>query len=102
MLHCADSEAESTEKIQPFINSLLEEYCRAFYPFQELSLDEMVFGWKSRFKYKTYNPNKPAKYHVKTFGLCDSATSYVINLLPYFGAETAYDPSFWIPSLKEQ
>ncbi|GFO29362.1 hypothetical protein PoB_005586700 [Plakobranchus ocellatus] len=46
MLHCADSEAESTEKIQPFINSLLEEYYRAFYPFQELSLDEMVVGWK--------------------------------------------------------
>ena len=37
-----------------------------------------------------YNPSKPAKYHVKTFGLCDSATGYCFNILIYFGSETSY------------
>ena len=38
-----------------------------------------------------YNPNKPEKYHIKTFGLCDSLTGYAYNLLIYFGAETSFD-----------
>ena len=37
-----------------------------------------------------YNPNKPEKYHLKTFGLCDSLTGYTLNLLLYFGADTSY------------
>ena len=38
-----------------------------------------------------YNPNKPEKYHIKSFGLCDSWTGYAYNLLIYFGAETFDD-----------
>ena len=32
------------------------------------------------------------KYHIKTFGLCDSATGYVFDLLLYYGANTSYIP----------
>ncbi|KAK3791487.1 hypothetical protein RRG08_055512 [Elysia crispata] len=92
MLHCSDTPAQSKEKIEPFVNSLLTTFQGAYYPFENLSLDEMVIGWKGRFRHKTYNACKPKKYHVKTFGLCDSATGYVINVLIYFGAETSYDP----------
>ena len=45
---------------------------------------------KGRSKFKMYNPNKPEKYHIKTFGLCDSLTGYAYNLLIYFGKETLY------------
>ena len=59
----------------------------------DLSIDEMVIPFKGRWKYKQYNPNKPSKYHIKTFGLCDSITGYCYNILTYFGTETNYDPN---------
>ena len=52
----------------------------------------MIIGWKGRWKYKMYNAAKPHKYHIKSFGLVDSSTGYVLNLLTYYGAETSYDP----------
>ena len=92
MLHASDIDAQSKDKIELFFNKLLEKFQEAFYPFQNLSLDEMVIGWKGRWKYKQYNASKPRKYHIKTFGLCDSITGYVYNLLVYFGRDTSYNP----------
>lgn len=92
MLHASDIDAQSKDKIEPFLNKLLGKFQEAFYPFQNLSLDEMVIGWKGHWKYKQYNASKPRKYHIKTFGLCDSITGYVYNLLVYFGRDTSYNP----------
>ena len=92
MLHAGDEEAEGKDKIEPFMNLLLTKFRAAFYPFRELSIDEMVIGFKGRWQYKQYNASKPSKYHIKTFGLCDAATGYVINILTYFGSDTSYDP----------
>ena len=66
------------------------KFNQAYYPRQNLSLDEMVVGWTGRWKYKMYNASKPKRYHVKVFGLVDSTTGYTINLLIYFGKETSY------------
>ena len=52
----------------------------------------MVIGYKGRWKYEQFNTAKPKKYHIKTFGLCDSLSGYVYNLLVYFGKETSYNP----------
>ena len=92
MMHASnvEDEIEKKDKIEPFLNKLLRRFQTAFYPGQNLSLDEMVVKWKGRSKYKMYNPNKPEKYHLKTFGLCDSVTGYTFNLLIYFGADTSY------------
>ena len=73
---------------------MTEKFQAAFYPYENVSIDEMVIGWKGKWKYKQYNPAKPKKYHIKTFGLCDSITGYVYNLLIYFGKETSYDQNF--------
>ena len=92
MLHASHPDALGQAKIEPFVNILLCLFRACFYPFENLSLDEMVIGYKGRFQHKQFNAAKPDKYHVKTFGLCDSATGYVTNLLIYFGAQTAYSP----------
>ena len=92
MLHAAyvDDEREKKDKIEPFLNLLLHKFQAAFYPDKNLSLDEMVVKWKGRSRYRMYNPSKPEKYHLKTFGLCDSITGYTYNLLIYFGSDTSY------------
>ena len=50
----------------------------------------MVIKWKGQWRYKQYNPNKPSKYHIKAFVLCDSAIGYAYNILTYFGSEMSY------------
>lgn len=93
MLHVGEPDAAGKAKIEPFSDMLVEKFNKAFTPFEHLSIDEMVVGWKGRWKYKQYNPSKPHKYHIKSFGLTDSATGYVLNVLTYYGANTSYDPS---------
>ena len=90
MLHAAPVSAEKTQKILPFLKKLVQNFQEVFYPFRNVSIDEMVVGFKGRVKYIQYNPTKPSKFHLKIFGLCDSSTAYVYNLLPYFGSQTVY------------
>ena len=51
----------------------------------------MVVKYQGRLRYKQYNPSKPEKYHIKTFGVCDSTTGYAYNLITYYGSETSYN-----------
>jgi hypothetical protein len=92
MMHASEIEAEAKNKIEPFMNKLIEKFQAAFYPYMNVAIDEMVIRWKGRWKYKQYNSSKPKKYHIKTFGLCDSTTGYVYIILTYFGKETSYSP----------
>ncbi|GFO02956.1 PiggyBac transposable element-derived protein 4 [Plakobranchus ocellatus] len=92
MLHVGEPDSERKAKIEPFVNLLIDKYNNAFTPYENLSLDEMIVGWKGRWKYKQYNATKPHKYHIKSFGLTDSSTGYVLNLLTYYGKDTSYDP----------
>ena len=62
----------------------------------------MVSKYKGRWKYKQYNPNKPSKYHVKTYGVCDSATGYAYNILTYFGSETSYNDDMQDTGMSEK
>ena len=73
--------AEKQDKIEPFLEKLCESFQRAYYPSKCLSIDEMVIGFRGRWKNKQYNATKPSKYHIKTFGLCDSDNGYVVNFL---------------------
>jgi len=43
MLHTAgSSDIPSKEKIEPFLNKLLVKFQSAFYPYEEVSIDEMA------------------------------------------------------------
>lgn len=91
-LHAGGDKAEAQDKIEPFLNKLVASFQDAFYPGINLSVDEMVIGYKGRWKNKQFNATKPSKYHIKTFGLCDSKTGYVVNVFTYYGSATAYHP----------
>ena len=93
MLHVSEPDARGNAKIEPFINSLIKQYKSSFHPYENLSIDEMVVGFRGRFHARQYNASKPSKYHIKTFGVCDSTTGYAYDLLVYFGANTSYIPA---------
>ncbi|GFN80533.1 PiggyBac transposable element-derived protein 4-like [Plakobranchus ocellatus] len=92
MLHIGNPDEEGKEKMEPFINMILSNFQGEFYPFEEVSIDEMVIGFKGQWQFKQFNATKPKKCHIKTFGLRDGATGYVLNILTYFVGETSYKP----------
>lgn len=92
-LHASGVDAESKDKIEPFLESMTKSFQQAYYPSKDISIDEMVIGFRGRWKFKQFNSSKPSKYHIKTFGLCESSSGYVYNLFTYYGSETGYHPS---------
>jgi len=61
------------------MNSVLEK---------DLSLDEGVIPTKNRLGFKQYLKDKPVKWGIKTYMLCESKTGYVYNLEVYTGKST--------------
>ena len=62
----------------------------------------MVIKYKGRWRNKQYNPNRPSKYHIKTFGVCDSTTGYAYNILTYFGSETSHNEDMKDATISEK
>ena len=94
MVHLSDNDKKkANDKIEPFMNELIHQFQATFYPFQDVSIDEVVTKYKSKWKSKQYNPNKPSKYYIKTYIVCDSTTGYAFNILTYFGSDTSYNPA---------
>ncbi|KAK0064281.1 piggyBac transposable element-derived protein 4 [Biomphalaria pfeifferi] len=79
--------------IELIINLLIENYNTVYTRFQNVTIDKMIVGFKGRWLNKQFNPSKPYKYHIKSFGHVDSCTGYVLNLLTYYGKNTSSDPN---------
>lgn len=59
---------------------------RALYvPGKLVTVDEQLLPYRGRCSFIQYIPNKPAKYGIKIWVLCDSKTYYAYNLEVYVG-----------------
>ena len=87
--HCGAPDAAGVQKVQPFVAQMVKNFQANYHPYEAVSIDEMVIGWKGRFKHKTSNANKPKKHHIRMYGLCDRATGYAYDTWCYFGDVTA-------------
>jgi len=56
-------------------------------PKEFLTIDEQLLPSKCRCPFTQYMPNKPDKFGIKFWVLCDTETKYVLNSLPYLGKE---------------
>ena len=97
MLHVSHEEPDRPvrriDKVRVILNLLITNFQRCYAPTRNLSVDETMVGFRGRFGPKQYMPNKPTKYGVKAFTLADSEQGYVLNILPYTGADTLDDAS---------
>ena len=80
-LHLVDNSGEATSndklfKIRPFIQTISANFKTLFYPGKQLNLDEETCPYKGRWSGVTYNPNKPHKWGIKLYQLCDAVTGY--------------------------
>ncbi|XP_018407391.1 PREDICTED: piggyBac transposable element-derived protein 4-like [Cyphomyrmex costatus] len=64
------------------LNSNLQKYYR---PTENLTIDEQLFPYRGRMKFKQYIPSKPAKYGIKIWWICDAENYYPLTGQIYTG-----------------
>jgi hypothetical protein len=81
-LPARETVAYKTARVTPLLVPL-QEKCRSVYKAnsRELSIDEGSMGWKGHSAMRQYNPNKPHKYHVKSYKLVETNTGYLSNII---------------------
>lgn len=73
------------QKLRPYINHLDKIFPESYYPFENLTVDEGTCGFRGRVRFRVYNKNKPDRYGIKLYIVCDSLTGYVLNMEIYTG-----------------
>ena len=84
------NEREKSDKLAAIRNvyDIFLGNCRNNYNHSEFTtIDEMLFAFRGRCGFVQYMPQKPAKYGLKFYGLCDSKTFYTSNFEIYCGKQ---------------
>lgn len=78
-------------KIRPYFDQLCQLCENSFYPNENLTVDEGTCGFRGRIHFRVYNKDKPDKYGMKIYMLCDAATGYILKMVPYTGDAKSVD-----------
>ena len=69
------------KKLGRVLTTLQERSAYVWIPKQHLLTDEGTVPFKGQIHFKVYNPNKPDKYGMKTFKLCDFSRGLKIRYI---------------------
>ena len=72
-------------KVRPILNTLLEKFRYYYLPKQFLSLDEGMIPTQNRLEIKQHIKDKPIKFGIKSFILCEVDTGYIAASEIYTG-----------------
>ena len=70
--------------IRELWESVIMNCQKAFFPPANVTIDEQLFPCRSRYTFIQYIPQKPAKFGIKFWMICDAGT-YVLKAFPYKG-----------------
>ena len=90
--HLSDnSKADKTDpvyKVRPLIDLFNEKAVYYNIPGKYVCIDETMVKFKGRLFFRQFNPNKPNKYGIKLYLLCNSI-GYCYNIITYTGKGTS-------------
>lgn len=78
---------KSIKKVLPLLK-LFTEFDFIYTPSSKLCIDETIAPFLGKFKYLTYNPQKPTKWGIRIISMADAYTGFCLSLMPYLGQET--------------
>ncbi|XP_069595586.1 piggyBac transposable element-derived protein 4-like [Ranitomeya imitator] len=78
-----DRLAPIRDLFQKFVENCKKSYC----PGENVTIDEMLPGFRGRCAFRQYIPSKPSKYGIKMYALVDVAKTYTYNLEIYAGTQ---------------
>ncbi|XP_067934983.1 piggyBac transposable element-derived protein 4-like [Watersipora subatra] len=74
-------------KISPLITLLNPLARQSYIPHCQLSVDETMRRFKGRIFFRQYMPNKPIRWGIKVWSLCECKTGYLLDYKVYTGKE---------------
>lgn len=81
---------QATDKLAP-IRSVMEKFrqncLKRYSPGEFVTIDEKLEAFRGRCSFIQYISNKPAKYGIKVYALCDAKTFYTHNFEVYCGKQ---------------
>lgn len=72
-------------KVRDFMNMCNRNFRLVYAPKRDLSFDEGCCPFKGRLRFRCYNPNKPAKFHIKLYQVSEADSGYVLGFDVYTG-----------------
>jgi hypothetical protein len=91
LLHCVNERDENVNKSdkiyksRPIFDIILPNFQRHYVSACELSLDEGMIPTKNALSIRQYIKDKPIKWGLKTYLLCESKSGYIMNAEIYTG-----------------
>ena len=73
-------------KIRPFYEHFRTKFQDVYYPGENIAIDEGMVAWRGHLSFRVYLPDKPDKFGVKLFMLCDSSNGYCSRFEIYHGS----------------
>ena len=92
----APAERDRLKKLSGFIASINDAF-KCYSPEQQLSIDEGGCPYKGRISFRVFNQNKPNRWSIKTFQLCESLTGYTLNVCVYDGTAPKWEETIGVP-----
>jgi hypothetical protein len=81
---------QTTDKlaaVREFHSSFVANCQNSYHPGEFVTIDEMLVAFRGRCGFVQYMPQKPAKYGLKFYAMCDSRTFYTFNMEIYSGKQ---------------
>ena len=72
-------------KLGNIFKLIVSSFGNAYYPHQQLALDEGMVPWRGNLSFRVYNPDKPTKYGIKAYMICDATNGYCSRFKLYTG-----------------
>jgi hypothetical protein len=80
------------QKLGEPYKSILTNFRLVYTPTQNIAIDEGMVPWRGNLHFRVYSPDKPKKYGMKAYMLCDSSNAYCTKFELYTG-KAANPPS---------
>ena len=81
-------------KLGTVYEDILSKFQAAYYPGQNLSIDEAMIPFRGKVHMRVYAKDKPCKYGLKAYSLCDSGNAYCSQFQLYTGKSNQQASTF--------
>jgi hypothetical protein len=81
---------DPVSRFRPLLSYMNKQFWRFLVPERELCVDETLVATKGHSIMRQYIPSKAAKFGIKLWMLCESATGYILQMSVYRGRH--FDP----------
>lgn len=72
-------------KVRPFFQFFIDQCDKYANPYMNLTVDEGMCPFRGRVGFRVYMKNKPNRYGLKLFMLCDASTGFILKCEVYTG-----------------